>query len=792
MAETPSRARHVGARITRREDPRMVTGQARYLEDITPPGVLHLRLVRSELAHAEITAIDSSALSDEYPGAYLFTGDDVDGLGVRAAQDVPEAQASSQPLLAQGRVRFVGEPVAAVLTSDPYGSEDAAELVFVDYEPLPVLADVDGALAEGAPRMHPGWRNNLFVERQMKGGDLGAARRAASRVITRTYTTHRQAGVPMECRGVIAELDSTGRWLTVHSSTQIPHLLRTYLAEELGWPESRIRVRAPEVGGGFGVKGHVFVEEVLVAWLAIKIGQPVKWIEDRREHLIASIHARDHRHMLEAYVDTEGRLLGLKADITVDAGAYSVWPFTASSDPGMVAKVLPGPYDFQAYEATFRAVATNKCPVGTYRGVGRPSAVFSQERLMDEIALELGLDPIEIRRRNVIRQFPYKNALGITYDQGSYAESLDKVAELLAPEREAAAANGHSNWRTGVGLALFLEQSGHGTPDFARRRVPIETGYEAARVEMAPDGGVLVFTGLQCHGQGHETTFAQIAADVLGIAPDQVDVIHGDTLTAPYSVGTWGSRGAVLGGGSVRAAAVQIREKLRAIAAQHLQAEPDQIELVGGEARRRDQQGVAIPIPRLARWANRNVENLPSGMFPGLAGISFLDGPPDGTYSNACHGAVVEIDMRMGRVHLKRFIVVEDCGTVINPTIVEGQVRGGVTQGIGSALLEHFVYDDEGQPLTTNFADYLMPGATDIPDIEIHHLATPSPLTPLGMKGMGEGGAIGPAAAIGNAIADALGTPANATPFSMHQVWKLIADRPPDRPSVPSKCPDGA
>ena len=775
MADTPSRARHVGARITRKEDPRMVSGQARYLEDLTPPGALHLRLVRSELAHADITEIDASALSEEFPDATLFTGDDVEGLGVRAVQDYPEAQASFQPLLAQGRVRFVGEPVAAVLTPDPYRSEDAAELVFVDYEPLPALADMEAALAADAPRMHPGWHSNKFVERQMAGGDIDAARQAASHVVARTYTTHRQAGVPMECRGVVAEVDSTGRWLTVHSSTQIPHLLRTYLADELGWPESRLRVRAPEVGGGFGVKGHVFVEEVLVAWLAIRIGRPVKWIEDRREHLIASIHAREHRHVLEAYVDADGRLLGLEADISVDTGAYSVWPFTASSDAGMVAKVLPGPYDFQAYRATFRAVATNKCPLGTYRGVGRPSAVFSQERLMDEIALELGLDAVEVRRRNVIRQFPYRNALGFTYDPGSYSESLERVAELLAPEREAAAANGHATRRTGVGLALYVEQSGHGTPDFTRRRVPIETGYESARVEMAADGRVSVFTGLQCHGQGHETTLAQVAADELGVDPDDVEIIHGDTLTAPYSVGTWGSRGAVLGGGSVRAAAAQIREKLLAIAAQHLQALPDELDLAGGQARRRDRRDASVPISLLARWANRKLENLPSGMSPGLVGTAFVDGPPDGTYSNACHGAVVEVDMRTGRVHLKRFVVVADCGTVINPTIVEGQERGGVTQGIGSALLEQFIYDEEAQPLTTNFADYLMPSATDIPDIEIHHLATPSPLTPLGMKGMGEGGAIGPAAAIGNAIADALGAPANATPFTMSRVWELIS-----------------
>jgi len=753
----------------------MVTGRARYIDDLTPPGTLHLRLVRADLAHGEVKAIDAGAMRESFADARLYTGEDIGALGVRAVQDYPEAQASYQPLLARGRVRFAGEPVAAVLADDPYRAEDAAELVLVDYEPLPVLADVEAALAADAPRLHEGWKSNLFVERQMKGGDLDAARAAAARVVRRTFRTQRQAGVPMECRGAVAWLEASGRELTVISSTQIPHLLRTYLAEELGWPESRLNVRAPEVGGGFGVKGHVFVEEVLVAWLAIETARPIKWIEDRREHLLASIHARDHVHLLEAYVAADGRLLGLEADITVDVGAYSVWPFTASSDPGMSAKVMPGPYDFQAYQATFRAVATNKCPVGTYRGVGRPSAVFSLERMMDEIAAELGLDPVEIRRRNVIRAFPYVNALGFTYDPGSYAESLERAAELLAGDRaRAAESRASGETRVGVGFALYLEQSAHGTRDFTRRRVPIETGYESARVEMGADGRVAVCTGLQCHGQGHETTLAQVAADRLGVTPEEIDVVHGDTRLAPYAVGTWGSRGAALGGGSVYQAAGELAAKLLAIAAQALQAEEGSLELAEGHARLRGRPEVGIPIARLARWANRNLEHLPEGMAPGLSATAFLDGPPDGTYSNACHGAVVAVDLGTGRVRLERFVVVEDCGTIINPTVVEGQVRGGVVQGIGSALLEHFVYDGEGQPLTTTFADYLLPSATEIPNIEIHHLVTPSPLTPLGVKGMGEGGAIGPQAAIANAIADALGVPANESPFTMSRVWALI------------------
>jgi aerobic carbon-monoxide dehydrogenase large subunit len=769
----PAQPRYIGARVRRLEDPRLLRGDARYIDDLVFPGLLHARLVRSGFAHATISGIDVTALRARFADAQVFTGDDVGALAIRAAADLPSVQSFPQPILARGRVRYVGEPVAAVLLDDAYAVEDAAGLVAVGYDPLPVLADVAAATAPGAPVMFPGWRNNLFIEQTRRGGDIGAARREARHVIRRTYRNARQAGVPLECRGVVAMLEPAGV-LTVWSSTQIPHLLRTYLAEELKRPENRINVIAPEVGGGFGVKGHVFAEEVLVAWLAIHTRRPVKWIEDRREHLIASIHAREHEHTLEAYVSADGMVLGLKADITVDVGAYSVWPFTAGSDPGMVAKVLPGPYDIRAYEATYRGVATNKCPIGTYRGVGRPAAVFSQERLMDEIAIELGIDPFALRERNLIASFPYTNVLGFTYDEGSYAQSLVKIRELLAPDIERARNPLAPHIRTGVGIALFLEQTAHGTPDFVRRRSPIETGYESAKVEMHPDGTVTVDIGMQSHGQGHETTFAQLVADQLGIRPEDILVRHGSTVTSPYSVGTWGSRGVTLGGGAAHRAAGVLRDKLIAIAAQHLQAKPEAIELADRNARIAGDPARTVPIASLARWAQRNVENLPAGMEPGLIAAAFVDGPPDGSYTNAVHAAVVEIDLATAQLALKRFVVVEDCGTIVNPMIVDGQVRGGAVQGIGSALFEHFVYDQDGQPRTTNFADYLMPIASSLPDIEVHHIQTPSPLTPLGMKGLGEGGAIGPAAAIANAVANALGVPVQETPITPALVWDLI------------------
>ncbi|HVW55431.1 MAG TPA: xanthine dehydrogenase family protein molybdopterin-binding subunit [Rhizobiaceae bacterium] len=768
------RPRQIGARVQRFEDIRLLSGTARYIDDIRLPGMLNLTFVRAEMAHARILGIDSSALAELGYPTWLFTGKDTAGLSMKAHQDVPEMQYSEQPLLAGDRVRFVGEPVAVVLAEDAYKAEDAAETVLVDYDPLPVVGTMAQGRDNSLPPLFDGWTGNVIIERQMKGGDLDVARAAAAHTIRRTYRTQRQAGVPMEGRGVVARYDPADRTLTVWSSTQMPHLVRTYIAEELGLPESRIRVVAPDVGGGFGVKGQVYADEVLIAWLAMKTGRPVKWVEDRREHLIASIHARDHEHTLEAYVSADGMLLGLKADITVDNGAYSTYPFTSAGEPGMVGKVLPGPYRLPAYEATYRAVATNKCPIGTYRGVARPSAVFSQERLMDDIAAELKMDPFEFRLRNIVREFPYKNVLGFTYDAGSYAQSLEKMRDLLAPDiAEAAASKASTTKRIGVGFACFNEQTAHGTPDFTRRRVPIETGYIAARVTMAPDGEVTVDLGLQNHGQGLETTMAQVAADALGIDPAQVYVRHGDTLTTPYSVGTWGSRGGALGGGAVHLASMRIAEKLRAIAAHLLQARPDEIELAGGRAALRGNPGNSIEIRKLARMALRNVEQLPEGMIPGLEAEFSLDGPGDGTYSNAVHAAVVEIDIATGKTKLRRFVVVEDCGTMLNPLVVDGQVRGGVVQGIGSAMFEHFIYDAECQPLTTSFADYLMPLAPEIPDIEVHHIETPTPLTPLGAKGLGEGGAIGPAAAVANAVANALGVGVTSTPLTTNAVWKL-------------------
>ena len=760
----------LGARVTRVEDRRLITGLSRYIDDLSRPGILHLRLVRSPFASARIVGGPESGFAmGASSGPLLFTGDDFE-TGITADTSVDGWRSSTQPLLGRRRVRYSGEPVAAVLHEDPYVVEDLAESVSFDFDPEDAVGSIEAALAPGAPLVHEDWDRNIFVTRRARFGDLERARSGADIIVKRVFRNSRQAGVPLECRGALAEPDGRGG-LTLWSSTQIPHLVRSVLAGCLGVAENMIRVVAPDVGGGFGVKGHVFPEEVLVSALALRTGRPVKWIEDRREHLISSIHAREHIHVLEAYVRGDGRILGVKAQLLVDAGAYSVYPWTAGSDSGMAAKALLGPYDIESYQVEDHAVATNKCPLGTYRGVGRPSAVFSMERLMDEIAAEVGIDRFEVRYRNVVREFPYATVNGLLLDSGSYVEALDMMKELLTAAEQATTVDGSS--RLGAGIALYNEQTAHGTLDFEVRKTPIAAGYESALVEMDPQGRVTVRTGLQSHGQGMETTLAQVAAHELGIPLDHVRVIHGDS-DAPYAMGTWGSRGATLGGGAVARAARAIRSKLLDIAAYHLEIAVEDLEMAEGSVQARGSPEQSLPIAILAAWANTRPAKLPEGMAPGLVVQKSVDGPPRGAFSYACHGAVVSVDAGTGKVALRRYIVIEDCGTMINPMIVDGQVHGGVAQGIGSALLEEFHYDEEGQPLSTTFMDYLLPSTTDVPEIEVHHLVTPSPFTEYGMKGMGEAGAIGPMAAIANAVSDAIGFPANHTPLRMTRVWGLL------------------
>jgi aerobic carbon-monoxide dehydrogenase large subunit len=758
------------------EDARFTTGRGRYLDDLAPAGTLHMRVVRSEVASAALDGVTIGEFEPPPAGTEFVTGQDV-SLGIRADAGHESWQVAVQPALARDRVRYVGEPIAVVLHPDPYVVEDAAEAVSIEYgEVFQPAADLAEALRPGAPLVHETWRDNLFLRRRRSFGDLAGARESAQHVVRRAFKTGRQAGVPLEGRGCLAVPDAGGSGLTFSSSTQIPHLLRTFLAEQLGLDEHALRVLAPDVGGGFGVKGHVFPEELLAADLALRFQRPIKWVEDRVEHLVASIHARDHLHLVEAYIDEGGRVLGLRAQIVVDVGAYSVYPWTAASDPGMAAKVLLGPYDVSNYEVEDIAVATNKCPLGTYRGVARPSAVFTMERLMDEIATELRMEPIDVRLANIVRRFPYRTPTGLEYDPGSYAESLHLMRELIGEDaaRAKTAEPERKGCVIGVGIALYNEQTAHGTYDFEIRGTPIETGYESVALRVGPRGDVTVYTGLQSHGQSLETTLAQVAADELGLPLERVRVVHGDTANSPYAVGTWGSRGAALGGGATAIAAREVREKILAIAAHALEADPGDLVIEDGIVSVRGAPSVSVDTRQVAYWANRRTAKLPPGVTPGLEATSFLDGPDHGVFSNACHAVILEVDRETGKVELLRYVVVEDCGVMLNPTVVDGQVHGGVAQGIGSALLEESMYSEDAQPQSSTFMDYLLPTASDMPHIEVHHLETPTQLTPLGAKGMGEAGAIGPMAAIANAVSEALGVSVSETPLRMERVWRAL------------------
>jgi carbon-monoxide dehydrogenase large subunit len=762
MADT-HQPKLLGARVKRVEDPRFLTGRARYVDDIVRPGMLHVAFVRSTIGHADITAVDVSAAA-AHDGVHLvIAGEQM----ARRAKPitcnslVPTWQETEYPALATDRVRFVGEAVAAVVADDRYVAEDAGELVMVDYDPRPPVASIADAIRDGAPRLHDGWEDNFFVKRHFTGGDPHAAFAEADGTLELELVNHRQSGIPMETRGCIAEYDEAEEMLTLWTATQIPHLLRTGLADVLGMPENRIRVIAPDVGGGFGIKGHLFPEEIALCVLAMEVGRPVKWIEDRREHMLASIHAREHEHRVEVAYDSDGTVRALRVRIYVDCGAYSVYPWTSTMDTGMALGIMPGPYRIRHYECEAYSVTTNKCPLGPYRGVARPAACFSIERAMDEVAHAVGLDPVEVRRRNLVRadEFPYESVTGLVYDSGSFHEALEQVCAeadldgMRELQREARA----EGRMLGIGFACYTEQTAHTTSEFIKRGVPIIFGYDTAIVRMDPSGKVAVHVSTHSHGQGHETTYAQIVADQLGIDLHDVKISFGDTASTPYGHGTFASRSAVLAGGASHRAAGKVRDMLLRFAADQLEADPVDLELARGQAFVRGSESRGLAISDLARWAYHRPEKLPEGMEPVLEAVSSYDAHPgSGTFANAAHLVLVEVDPDTGGVKLLRYAVVEDCGRMINPLVVDGQVHGGVAQGIGGALMEEFVYDESAQLLTTTFLDYLLPGATDIPHISVSHLETLSPFTIEGIKGMGEGGAIAPGPALASAVADAL------------------------------------
>jgi len=754
----------VGARVKRTEDPRLVTGHGTYVGGMKLPGMLDIAFLRSTEAHARILSIEVSA-ARALPGVQaVYTGADFKPLArpQRAGlnREVnPTCRECDWPAIAYDVVRYCGEPVAVVVADNRYVAEDALALIEIDYETLPVVTDPFAALAPDAPLVHPEWGDNVMLHNEFSAGDVDGAFANAAVVVKERFRTGRNHAIPLEPRAYIARHDGVTGDLTLWSSTQMPHLVRTELAAHLDYPESKIRVIAPDVGGGFGLKGHFYHEETIVAVAAMQLGRPVRWMEDRREAFTASYHAKEEIIDAELAFDAQGALQAARYHAVSDAGAYSAYPWTSTLEILHGAFMFPGPYDLQRFAFKATVVATNKTTGSIYRGVGAPLVNLVMEGLLDLGAARLGLDPLEIRRRNLIRaeQFPYLSVTGLTYEEGSYQQSLEDVAARFdyAGFRQTQQALRDKGIYRGVGISCYNEVSGPGSSFWYPVGVQI-SGYESSNIKIDPSGHVTVFVGTHSHGQGQETSYAQIAADELGVPFDRIKVRLGDTGDLPYGWGTWASRGAVVGGGAVIGAAQKIAAKLKRIAGHALEVAPEDIVLEGGVARVQGVPGGGIAISDLARKSLYSAAgSLPPGEEPGLEATHYYE-PPAMTVPNAAHIAEVEVDIETGKVAIRRYVVVEDCGRMINPMVVDGQITGGIAQGLGGALFEQLIYDEQGQPLTTTFMDYLLPSAPEVPHIEIGHLETPTPLVPGGFKGCGEGGAIAPFGAFANAVSDAL------------------------------------
>ena len=751
--------RWMGARVRRLEDPRLLQGRARFLDDLRLPGLLHAAFARSPHAHARVLAVDAAAaLALDGVAAVLTGGDLADLPPLSPRLEAPGFAPPAWAPLAPERARFVGEPVAAVAAADPYLAADAAERVDVRYAPRPPVADAAAAAAAGAPLLHDAVPGNVLVRREHRQGDVDGAFARAAHVLRETFAHGRVSASPLEARGIVAHWEPDG--LSVWASSQVPFVLRAALARVFGRPESAVRVVAPDTGGGFGQKMHLLPEDVAVVALSRATGRPVKWVETRRENLHAAAQAREQRLTVELAADADGRVLALRARVRSDAGAYQIYPLTASLEPLGAAGILPGPYRVPAYAYEAIALATNKPPIGAYRGVGMTVGVFAMERMLDLLAERLGLDPAEIRRRNLLRpdEYPYTSAAGFRYDSGDFPAALDRALALagydgLRAEQAEARRRGRL---VGVGIACYTESTGIGSEVFRRRGMVEMPGPEAATVRMEADGSVRCLVSYPSQGQGHATTVAQLVAERLGVPLDAVRLVQPDTAVALPGSGTFGSRGGVAQMETVARAAATVREKVLAIAGGRLEASPADLVLADGRVAVRGMPDRAIAVADVARLAHfPPVGGLPDGRPPGLEATVTRDlaGP---AFSGAVHVAAVEVDPDTGRVVVRRYAVVEDCGPVINPVIVEGQVHGAVAQGIGEALSERLVYDETGQLLTGTLMEYGLPQAADLPSFAVGHLETPSPLTAGGVKGVGEGGTVGAPACIANAVADAV------------------------------------
>ena len=781
-------AKFFGAAVKRREDPRFLRGEGRFIDDVVLPGLLHAAFLRSPHAHARIARIDATRAAAAPGVARVLTFQDLErwmkplplfgavppGLAAVVKFDIRQAP---QWALCRDRARYVGEIVAMVVAESPERAQDALELIRVEWDLLSPVVDMTRAAEPGAPLIHPEWGSNVGIGFTHAIGDADGAFARADVSVAETFHIQRYVGMPLENRGVVAQWDRRDGTMTTWNSTQVSHFVQQGLAPALGLPPHKIRVIAPDLGGGFGTKASGYAEDVLIPIAAMALGRPVKWIESRREHMSGAAHARHQVHAISLAAARDGTILGVRDRIWLDLGAYNVWGVVL---PYNTVAHLIGPHRIKNMRVDVQAVVTNKTPNAPYRGAGRPETVFAMDRIVDRLARELRMDPAELRRRNYIRAdelpydfgMPYRDGNPLVYDTGDFPEALAKALEAADYEKfraEQPRLRARGIHR-GIGISGYVEGTAIGP-------------FEGATVKLDLAGRVLVATGAINSGQGHETSFAQVAADALGVPMDWVTVVGGDTAAVPFGVGTFASRSAVTAGNSIADACREVRTKLTRAAATLLEAAPDDIEIEDGRVFVKGSPASAVDLARVVQ------ASIPTFAKPGVASPDFEASAyhhvPTVTYASAVHVAEVEVDVATGGVKLLRYIVAHDCGRVINPIIVEGQVHGGVAQGVGGALFEEMVYDETGQLLTGSLMDYAVPKADDLPPIETVHLEFPSPRNPLGVKGLGEGGAISPPAAIANAVEDALapfGARVTETPLTAARVVALLERARRSRP----------
>jgi len=794
-------ANYVGERIKRTEDPRLIKGLAHYVDDIRLPDTLHVAFVRSVYAHARITNIDTSKALKAPGVVAVYTGKDVTQIGpVPCAGALPGLKVPDYRVLAQGKVYFVGHPIAAVVARDAYAARDAVDLVIVDYDDLPVVVDVEAA-AKGGPVIYEDFGDNIAYKLTAGEGDIDAALAASDHVLKQRIVHQRLAPIAMEGRGVLARYFPGEEELTLWSSTQIPHLLRTQLALMIGIAENKLRVITPEVGGGFGSKLNVYAEEALLGWISMQLAKPVKWIEGRRENIQATIHGRGQVGYVEIGCKNDGTITGLRYNVFADLGAYM--QLLTPAIPTLTGLMLSGSYKIPAIQINVTGCFTNKMATDAYRGAGRPEATYVVERALDLVALQLGMDPAEVRRKNfpAADEFPFHTATGLNYDSGDYEAALDRAQAIIGYTalREEQTKARNEGRLFGIGISTYVEICALGPS-----QAMAAGGWESATVRIEPTGKVTVLTGASPHGQGQETSFAQIAADELGVDLNDITVIHGDTGIVQYGIGTFGSRATAVGGTAVFIAIQKLKEKAHKIAAHILNTDAAAVAFAGGRFSRAaaaateasepmvpvgEAPAGAIPEPDTEGKSSLTIQEvalaahlakqLPPDTEPGLSATYFFE-PTNFTFPFGTHIVVVEIEKETGDIKFLRYVAVDDCGKVINPLLVDGQLHGGIVQSLGQALFEEVVYDDQGQLVTGSLMDYALPRASHIPWMELDRTETPSPVNPLGVKGVGEAGTIGATPAIVGAIVDALsplGVKHLDMPVKPEAVWRILSGR---------------